>query len=93
MNKIDNVKTGDVIYSLDRDEIVEWAIIGENPQNDRFFIIINKLTNVVREVHWKTLEYGDDKVNYFSLSKIELIERYKKRSAHIIRELSKHKIN
>lgn len=89
MHKTDSTKVGDTIYSLDGYEIKEWEIIAINPKNSRFFIVVNKETSGVRQVHWKTLEYGGDHVEYFSLSKSDLIERYKKRNSYIIAELSK----
>ena len=88
-HKTDSTVVGDTIYSLDGDEIKEWEIIMINPKNNRFFIVVNNETKSLKQIHWKTLEYGSDHVEFFSLSKTELIERYKNRSDYIIAKISK----
>jgi len=91
MYKTDNTKVGDTIFSLDRDEIKEWEIILKNPKNSRFFIIVNKETESIKQIHWKTLEYGGDHVEFFSLNRNELIERYKNRADYVISKISESK--
>jgi hypothetical protein len=85
-------KIGDTIYSLNKDNVVEWEIIGKNPKNSRFFIIIDKNNNhSIKEVHWKTLQYGDvyDGLNVYSRSKSELLKRFKAYANNIIYNITK----
>ena len=87
MHKTDDTKIGDIIFSLNSENIIEWEIIGINPNNKRYFIILNKETNEIRQIHWKTEEYGTEEKEFFSLSEAELFERYKKRTSYVISHL------
>lgn len=84
-------KIGDTIYSLKRDDVIEWEIISKNPKNGRFFIIINKATESIRQIHWKDLEYDDSyDEEFFSRSKDELLKRYKKYTNYIINRINNY---
>lgn len=87
MHKTNNIKVGDIVFSLDNMNIIEWEIILINPNNKRFFIILNKETSEIRQIHWKSLEYGTDEKEFFSLSIEEVFERYKKRTSYVISNL------
>jgi len=87
MEKIENLKIGDNVYSLDKDKFVEWEIININPKNSRFFIILNTETGDVRQIHWKKLQYSGYDSEFFSISKIDLIDKYEKENFFIINKL------
>ena len=87
IHKTDKIKAGDTIFSLDNKKIVEWEIIGMNPKNNRLFIVINNDNSNISQIHWKTLEYGGDNINFFSLTKDELLERFKIYANDIITNL------
>jgi hypothetical protein len=89
MYKTENLKIGDTIFSLYKDEIKEWEIVAVNPRDSNVFILVDKENGNIRSVHWKTLEYGNSEMDFFSLSKDELIERYKRRTSFIIDKISK----
>jgi hypothetical protein len=88
MSKTANTKVGDTIFSLINGYVVEWEIIATNPKNDRFFIIQNKESDqVIKQVHWKTLEYGGDYTTFFSLTKTDLLFRFKTYTALVINSI------
>lgn len=92
MYKTDNIKTGDTIYSLDRDNIAEWEILGKNPKNERFFIIVNKETNAIKQVHWKTIEYGTNNTEeFFSVSLDDLLDNFRTHANRIISNINKER--
>lgn len=91
MYKTDNIKEGDTVYSLYRDEIVEWEILGKNPKNTRFFIVINKETQAIKQVHWKTFEYGTDHEEFFSLNLDDLLDNFRTRANRIISNINKER--
>jgi len=89
MAKTDNTKVGDTVFSLDNGWVVEWEIIAVNPKNERFFIIQNKeLDQVINQVHWKTLEYGGDTKNFYSLTKNDLLDRFKEYTDYVIKHIN-----
>ncbi len=91
MGKTEKTKVGDTIFSLNNDSIVEWEIIAINPKNKRFFIIVSKERDSITQVHWKTLEYGGDNKNFLSLTKADLLQRFKSYANGVITNLSKEK--
>lgn len=88
-NRVDSLKSEDLVFSLEGDEVHEWEVVSINPKNVRFFIVTDKSNGNIKQVHWKTLEYGGDNVNFFSLTKVDLLNRFLNNSNHILDKIRK----
>jgi hypothetical protein len=86
------MKKGSKLYGIDNykntcPKIIEWVVLKVNPSNERLYIVINKKTGEVKNVHYKTLEYGGDFENFFSTTREEVIERFSYRINNILKNL------
>jgi hypothetical protein len=93
MRKTDNVKLDDIIFSLKKYDIIEWRIIAissTNPENEEVFVVRDSEKNI-EHVRWRTLEYGGDIITFFSLTKEDLLNRFKKYTDNIINQLTDEK--
>ena len=53
MKKINELKNGDKVYSIKSRKFIEWEIIGKNPGNERFFILMAKESKSIKIIYFE----------------------------------------